>query len=104
MPDFTVDVGGLDALGKNLDRTCDNIDSATKRLDDIGPDSIGPADLDDACGDFRSDWDEGLDKIRDAVQQVREGIDKTKQSYGDLENALNQAFTKMGSHLGGGSG
>jgi len=37
MPDFTVDIGGLDALGKNLDRTVDNIDQAIVRMEDIGP-------------------------------------------------------------------
>ena len=56
MPDFTVDIGGLTELGKNLDRTVENIDGATKRLDDLGPDSIGPEGLDEACGDFRKDW------------------------------------------------
>jgi hypothetical protein len=100
MPDFTVDIGGLDALGKNLDRTVENIDGATKHLDDIGPDSIGPDDLDEACGDFRSDWQEGLDKIRDAVQQVRGGIDQTKQAYGELENAITQGLNQMAAHLG----
>lgn len=39
MIDLKVDVEGLDALGKNLDRTIDNVESATKRLKDVGPDS-----------------------------------------------------------------
>ncbi|MCP2252246.1 hypothetical protein LY13_000985 [Prauserella aidingensis] len=59
MTDFTVDVGGLDALGKDLDRTCDNIDTATKKLADAAEDSIGTAELDEACENFRSDWEEG---------------------------------------------
>jgi DNA anti-recombination protein RmuC len=93
--DFTVDIGGLDELGKNLDRTSENIDGATKRLADVGPDAIGPEDLDEACADFRSDWEEGLDKIRDAVEKVRGGIDQTKQAYAELENALRQGMTQM---------
>ncbi|WP_034267479.1 hypothetical protein [Haloechinothrix halophila] len=67
MPDFTVDIGGLDALGKNLDRTNENLDHATKRLADLGPDSIGPDILDEACAGFRDDWEEGVDKLREAV-------------------------------------
>jgi hypothetical protein len=104
MPDFTVDVGGLVELGKNLDRAADNIDSATKRLDDIGPDQIGPEELDEACSDFRKDWEEGLDKIRDAIGEVRGGIDQSKQAYADLENALRQAMTQMSSDVGAAMG
>jgi hypothetical protein len=100
--DFTVDIGGLDALAKNLDRTVENIDGATKRLEDLGPESIGPEDLDEACEDFRSDWEEGLDKIAEAVKNVRGGIDATKQAYADLEAAITQELTKMAGHLGQG--
>ncbi len=95
MPDFTVDIGGLTELGKNLDRTVENINEAAKRLDDLGPDSIGPGELDAATADFRKDWEEGLDKIRGAVEQVRGGIDQTKQTYAELENALRQGLTQM---------
>jgi hypothetical protein len=58
MPDFTVDIHGLDAMHKNLERAKDNTASALKSMEDIGPDSIGPDDLDDACADFREDWQE----------------------------------------------
>ena len=97
MPDFTVDIGGLDALSKNLDRCADNIDSATKRLDDLGPDSIGPDDLDEACADFRADWAEGLDKLRDAIGKIKGGLDGSRQCYADLENALAEGFAKTAS-------
>ncbi|MCE7011916.1 hypothetical protein LWC34_55265 [Kibdelosporangium philippinense] len=104
MPDYTVDIGGLDALGKNLGRTVENIDGATKRLDDLGPDSIGPEELDEACSDFRKDWQEGLDKIRDAVNEIRGGINQSKQAYAELENALRQAMTQMASDISTASG
>jgi hypothetical protein len=32
MPDFTVNIGGLDALSKNLNRAEDNIDGAVKAV------------------------------------------------------------------------
>jgi uncharacterized coiled-coil protein SlyX len=99
MPDFTVNVGGLTELGRNLDRTVENIDLATKRLDDLGPDSIGPGKLDGACGDFRNDWEEGLDKIRKAVAEVRGGIDQTQKAYAELENALRQGMTQMATDI-----
>lgn len=95
MADFTVDIGGLDALGKNLDRTTENIEGATKRLADLGPDSIGPDDLDEACEDFRSDWEEGLEKLREAVGEIRDGLEKAKQGYAELENSLKDSLAKM---------
>lgn len=104
MADFTVDIGGLTELGKNLDRTVENIDGATKRLDDLGPDSIGPEELDEACGDFRKDWKEGLDKIREAVEEVRGGIDQTKKAYAELDDALRQGMTQMSDDIGAAMG
>jgi hypothetical protein len=104
MPDFTVDVGGLTELGKNLDRTVENIDEATRKLDDLGPDSIGPGELDEATSGFRKDWEEGLDKIRDAIKEVRGGIDQTKQAYAELENALRQGMTQMSNDIGAAMG
>jgi hypothetical protein len=100
MTDFTVDVGGLDALGKNLDRTTENIESATKRLADIGPDSIGPDNLDEACEDFRSDWEEGLEKLREAIGEIRDGLDKTKQGYVEVENSIRESLAKMAQTIG----
>lgn len=95
MPDFTVDIDGLVALGKNLNRTADNLDEASKRLDDLGPDSIGPDDLDEATEDFRSDWEEGLDKLRDATESLKGGVDGACQRYAAIEQALTNAFKQM---------
>jgi hypothetical protein len=95
MPDFTVDIGGLTALGKNLDRTVDNIDQALNKMDSIGPDSIGPDDLDGACADFTSDWEGGLGKIREAVSAIKAGLDAAIKGYAELEDGLKDSLTKM---------
>lgn len=99
MPDFTVDIDGLHALGTNLDRTADNLDEATRKLDALGPDSIGPDDLDEATADFRFDWEEGLDKIREAVGEVKDGLEAAKQMYAKIDQGLNDAFTQMESDV-----
>ncbi|RCW43124.1 excreted virulence factor EspC (type VII ESX diderm) [Halopolyspora algeriensis] len=95
MPDLSVDIGGLDALGKNLDRTTENISSATKRMEKAGPDSIGPEGLDQACSNFRADWKEGLDKLRDAVEKIKGSLDASKQCYVELDSAIAQDLEKM---------
>ncbi|MGH3466232.1 MAG: hypothetical protein ACRDQF_00685 [Thermocrispum sp.] len=95
MPDFTVDLDGLDALSKNLNRTSDNIDEATRKLDDLGPDSIGPDDLDEACATFRADWQEGLDKMREAIEELKGGLDAARKLYAEIDAAFEDGFQKM---------
>ncbi|WP_116050387.1 hypothetical protein [Amycolatopsis palatopharyngis] len=99
MPDFTVDIGGLDALGKNLDRTSENIDNATRKLADASPGSIGSDELDEACADFREIWDGGLGEIRDAVAAIKEGLDAAIKGYAELENGIEAELAKMATNL-----
>ncbi|WP_298181952.1 type VII secretion target [Saccharomonospora sp.] len=99
MTDFTVDIGGLDALGKNLDRTIENVENATKRMKDIGPDSIGPKQLDEALADFRADWEEGLEQLREAVSEIRDGLDQAKKAYAEVESDLRESLSKMADNL-----
>lgn len=102
MPDFTVDLDGLDALGKNLSRTVDNIDQAINRMKDIGPDSIGPDDLDEACLSFKEDWEGGLRELRRAVDDMKGGLDQAMKGYAELENGLTDSLKKMGAAFGSG--
>lgn len=95
LSDFSVDIGGLDALGKNLDRTIENIDGATKRMKGGGSGSLGPAELDEACSDFRADWEEGLDKLREAVGKVKDVLDASKQTYAELDNSIASSLQNM---------
>lgn len=102
MPDFTVDIDGLNALGKNLGRTVDNIDQAINRMKDIGPDSIGPDDLDEACLGFKEDWEGGLRQLRKAVDEMKGGLDQAMKGYSELENGLTDSLKKMSAAFGSG--
>lgn len=104
--DYTVDIDGLAGLDKNLQRTTENIDKATKRLKDEGPDKIGPDDLDSACSDFRSDWETGLDKLKDVIKGVRKNLDACIKEYAEAEEDISKNLAKAakdakGAHLGG---
>ncbi len=95
MPDFTVDIGALDAMEKNLDRAQENLASALEAMEDIGPGSIGPDLLDEACAEFREDWQRGIDEIGKCVEKITGGLGTAKKQYVELETALTEGFAKM---------
>jgi hypothetical protein len=95
MSEFTVDIGGLDALGKNLNRAKENIDGALKAMEDIGPDSVGPDELDDACAEFREDWERGIKKLGECVGKITDALGTAKGKYAEFETALQDNLTKM---------
>lgn len=101
MADFTVDIDGLRGLLTNLERTQENIDSATKRLADLGSDSIGTWGLNQAYAEFRDDWDDGLGEIEEAVGKVQEGLSKAIKSYADIEEGITESLRKMREELAG---
>ncbi|WP_222844429.1 hypothetical protein [Saccharomonospora sp. CUA-673] len=90
-----MDVGGLEALQKNLTRVKENIDGATKRLDGLRPDSVGSDELDEACGDFRDSWKEGLEKLEEAVEEVDEGLGQAVKGYRDVEEGIRDSLKDM---------
>ncbi|KID29508.1 hypothetical protein HQ32_03385 [Prauserella sp. Am3] len=101
MPDFTVDIGGLEALQKNLTRVQENVDGATKRLDALRPDSIGSDELDEACGDFRDAWKEGLEKIEEAIEEVDDGLNQATKGYRKTEEGIRDALKDMRDRVDG---
>lgn len=104
MPDFTVDIGGLDALQKNLDRSSENIDAATKHLADLAPGDLGPQALDEACADFRADWKGGLGELSDAVSAIWAGLDNAKKAHSEIEHGIGQSLREMADSIAGGGG
>lgn len=95
VPDFTVDIGALDAMETNLRRAEENLGSALKAMEDIGPDSIGPDFLDEACAQFREDWQRGIGEISKSVDKITTGLGDAKKTYAELETALRDGFAKM---------
>lgn len=95
MSDFTVDIGALDAMETNLHRAEENVGSALKAMEGIGPDSIGPDFLDEACARFREDWQRGIGEIGDCVGKITTGLGAAKKTYAELESALRDGFAQM---------
>lgn len=82
-------------MEKNLHRAEENLGGALKAMEDIGPASIGPDFLDEACADFREDWQRGIDKIGECVGKITAGLGDAKKTYAELENALREGFAQM---------
>lgn len=95
MPDFTVSINGLEGLRSNLDRTRENIDNATRRLADLGPDSIGSDELDEACATFRDDWEDGLGELAEAADKIEKGLEKSIEAYKHIEQGISDSLRQM---------
>lgn len=95
MPDFTVDIDGLNGLQKNLDRTEENIDNAARKLAEAAPDSIGSDELDEACADFYDSRKEGLGEIDEVVGDIKKGLSKAAEAYAEVEQGINDSLQKM---------
>lgn len=95
MPDFTVDVDGLNGLQKDLERTGENIDNAARELADASPDTIGSDELDEACADFYDSWKNGLGEINEVVGDVKKGLSHAAQAYAEIDKGIRDALQQM---------
>jgi hypothetical protein len=98
--DFTVEIGGLKALGGNLRHCADNLEGALDALNTIGGDSLGRSSLDDACNDFQDSWRHGLDKIRECSQKLVDGVDASRKDYAEVDGVLRKGFGGMAEDIG----
>ncbi len=48
-----------------------------------------------ACADFKSDWEGGFDKLREAVDGIKGAVDQAVQGYSELETGLEDTLRKM---------
>lgn len=95
MPDFTVDIDGLNGLQKDLERTGENIDSASGNLAHASPESIGSDELDEACADFYDAWQEGLGEINEVVGDIKKGLKEAAEAYDKLDEEIRKGLVKM---------
>lgn len=102
--DFTVEIGGLKALGDNLRHCADNLDGALDAMNTIGGDSLGRSSLDDACDDFQDSWRHGLEKIRESSEKLVKGVDASRKDYAEVDGVLRKGFGEMADDIGGQSG
>lgn len=91
MADLEVDLDGLDAFGRRLERICDALDGAERVL--RGHDAaIGDGTVVDALHRFEDRWRDGREKIQDnattLATMVTESVATYRRADADLASSL----------------
>ncbi|MFH8572326.1 WXG100 family type VII secretion target [Streptomyces sp. NPDC017993] len=87
--DFRIDVGRVQQMLDKLSDADDRMRDAQKRLNKVGPKTLGTDGLDDACDEFQGQWGDGIKRIADAAKDINERLKATLDAYeaGEEENS-----------------
>ncbi|MGH2576584.1 MAG: hypothetical protein ACRDG9_02365 [Actinomycetota bacterium] len=72
--DLRVDDHGMTRLVHRLRESDDRMGSAVRRLEKAGPKGLGTEELDEACAEFQSQWEHGIDKLGKATKSVTSAL------------------------------
>ncbi|AVH58458.1 MULTISPECIES: hypothetical protein [Streptomyces] len=99
---LAVDGDELARFMKMLNKSADSLKGVRKALSDATVTGLGTDDLDGACQDFQEDWKYGSEEIGKQTEDLAEIIGKSKDSYREVDVALEQALKEAGEGKGGG--
>lgn len=88
---------------KMLRKSNDSLKGLRKALEDATVTGLGTDDLDRACEDFQDDWKYGADQIGEQTEDLAKIIGKSRDSYREVDKALEAALKKPSEGKGGGS-
>lgn len=102
---MAVDGDELAHFMKMLRKSTDSLKGLRKALEDATVTGLGTDDLDTACEDFQDNWKYGADQIGEQTEDLAKIIGKSKDSYREVDRALEEALKKSreGKGKGGGS-
>lgn len=100
---LAVDGDELAHFMKMLRKSTDSLKGLRKALEDATVTGLGTDDLDRACEDFQDDWKYGADQIGEQTEDLAKIIGKSRDSYREVDKALEEALKKSGEGKGGGS-
>lgn len=95
MPDFTVDIGGITTWVKNWAVRARTSTTPPAGWKYWGPKPPRSDELDEACADFQDSWAAGLGELREAIDEIRDGLDKAIAGYRDLENTIRDNLRRV---------
>ncbi|MEU6549641.1 hypothetical protein ABZ915_05005 [Streptomyces sp. NPDC046915] len=100
---LAVDDDELKHFMKLLNKSSDSLKGLRKALGDATVTDLGTDDLDSACEDFQEDWKYGTEQIGEQTENLAKIIGQSKDSYQEVDKALEEAL-KKGKHGRNGTG
>ncbi|MFE0508479.1 hypothetical protein [Streptomyces sp. NPDC058964] len=99
---LAVDGDELKHFMKLLNKSSDSLKGLRKALSDVTVTGLGTDDLDSACEDFQEGWKYGTEQIGEQTESLAKIIGQCKDSYEEVDKALEEALGK-GRHAKSGS-
>ncbi|MFJ4782839.1 hypothetical protein [Streptomyces sp. NPDC088794] len=97
---LVVDGDELAHFMKQLRKSKSSLQGIRKALMDANVIGLGTDDLDCACEEFQDDWRYGTEEIGRQTEDLAEIIGKSKDSYREVDRALDEALKKAGAGKG----
>lgn len=99
---LAVDGDELTRFMNSLRKAISSLDGVRKALLDCTVTGLGTDDLDCACEAFQEDWKYGAEELGKQTDDLAEIIGKSRDSYLEVDKALEAALEKA--RAGGGKG
>ncbi|MFF0226111.1 hypothetical protein [Streptomyces sp. NPDC004629] len=99
---LAVDDDELKHFMRLLNKSSDSLKGLRRALADATVSGLGTDDLDSACEDFQADWKYGTERIGEQTESLARIIGESKDSYREVDRALEAALRK-GAHGTGGA-
>jgi len=100
---LAVDGDELSHFMRMLRESTESLRGLRRALEDATVTGLGTDDLDCACEDFQDDWKYGADQIGEQTEDLAKIIEKSRDSYREVDEALERALGEAGNGGGGGT-
>ncbi|MET8857548.1 hypothetical protein [Streptomyces sp. NPDC004579] len=100
---LAVDGDELSHFMRMLGKSTESLRGLRRALRDATVSGLGTDDLDGACEEFQDNWKYGADQIGEQTEDLAKIIEKSRDSYREVDRALEQALRKAGHGGGGGT-
>ncbi|MFB7500294.1 hypothetical protein ACFC09_37420 [Streptomyces sp. NPDC056161] len=101
---LAVDDDELAHFMKMLRKSSDSLRGLRRALTDATVTGLGTDDLDAACESFQEDWKYGTEQIGEQTEGLAKIIGQSKDSYNEVDKALEEALKKAAAGKGKSAG
>lgn len=100
---LAVDGDELAHFMKLLKKSSRSLGGVRKAMSGATVDGVGTFELSAACEEFQDDWKYGTEQIGEQIEDLAEFVGKCKDSYREVDKALEENLKKKGKGSKGGS-